>query len=145
MSKRYTLYELLDEIKRQTPKFEKGQFLEVLKPLYPDMSISENVKNISFDGDKKITKPLACSNKAKKEFLKDNSPFCEFFKDNTRGDFLEIIETDGYNAICINRSLKDEIVQKYYTDKSMRYISINFEDIIAGNVKRVYRGINKYI
>jgi hypothetical protein len=145
MSKRYTLSELLEEIKKQTPKFEKGQFFEVLKPLYPDVSIGENVKNISFDGEKKATKPLACSSKSKREFEKDNSPFCEFFKDNTRGDFLEIIETDGYNAVCINRSLKNEIIQEHYNDKSMRLINIKFEDIVVGNVKRVYRGINKYI
>lgn len=144
MSKRYTLYELLEEIKKQTPKFEKGQFFEVLKSLYPDVSIGENVKNISFE-DKKATKPLACSSRAKREFEKDNSPFCEFFKDNTRGDFLEIVETDGYNAICINRSIKEEIIQEHYSDKSMRYIEIKFEDIVVGNVKRVYRGINKYI
>lgn len=145
MSKRYTLYELLEEIKKQTPEFEKGQFFEVLKSLYPDVSIGENVKNFSFDEYKKATKPLACSSRAKKEFKKDNSPFYEFFKDNTRGDFLEIIETDGYNAVCINRSLKDETIQEHYNNKSMRYITIKFEDIVVGNVKRVYRGINKYI
>lgn len=145
MSKKYTLFELLEEIKKQTPKFEKGQYFEVLKSIYPDMSIGENVKNIVIEEGKKVTKPLACSSKAKKEFEKDKSLFCEFFKDNTRGDFLEIVETDGYNAVCINKSLKEEIVDKFYTNKSIRFINIKFEDVVIGNVKRVYRGINKYI
>lgn len=143
--KKYTLYELLEEIKNQTPKLEKGQFFEVLKSIYPDSSINEDIKNFTFENGKKATKPLACSSKAKKEFLKDNSPFYEFFKDNTRGDFLEIIETDGYNAVCINRSLKDNIVNKYYGDDALRMIHIKFDDIVSGVVKRVYRGINKYI
>lgn len=143
--KKYTLCKLLEEIKSQTPKFEKGQFFEVLKSMYPDVSVMEDLKNVSFEEGKRVTKPLACSSRSKKEFKKDNSPFYEFFKDNTRGDFLEIIETDGYEAVCINRTLNDETVQEHYADKSMRHINIKFEDIIIGNVKRVYRGINKYI
>jgi len=142
--KKYTLRELLEEIKEQTPKFEKGQFLEVLKSIYPDVSIGDSLKNISTN-DKKATKPLACSSRDKKEFQKNKSVFYEFFKDNTRGDFLEIVETDGFDSICINRSLKDEIINEHYNNDPMRLIKIKFEDTVIGNVKRVYRGISKYI
>lgn len=144
MSKKYTLNQLLDEIRSQTPKFEVGQHFEVLKSIYPDVSIGEEIKNISID-DMKATKPLACSSKAKKEFKKDNTLFWEFFKDNTRGDFLEIVETDGYSAVCVNKSIKEQILEDHYKDESMRRIDIKFNDIINGNVKRVYRGIKKYI
>jgi hypothetical protein len=142
MSKKYTLYELLEEIK--APKFEKGQFFEVLKSIYPNASINEEIKNIVINGNR-ITKPLACSSKAKKEFKKDKVVFGDFFKESTRGDFLEIIDTDGNKAICINRSLKEEVMKKYYNNESIKFITIQIEDVISGNIKRVYRGVDKYI
>lgn len=145
MSKKYTLNQLLEEVRTQTPKFEVGQYFEVLKSIYPDVSIGEEIKNISTNDNKKATKPLACSSKAKREFKKDNTLFWEFFKDNTRGDFLEIVETDGYSAVCANKSIKEEILEEHYSDESMRRIDIKFDDIMNGNVKRVYRGIKKYI
>lgn len=143
--KKYTLRELLEEIKEQTPRFEKGAFFEVLKSIYPDVSIGDSLKNISMDESKKATKPLACSSRDKREFQKSKSLFCEFFKDNTRGDFLEIVETDGFDCICVNRSLKNEIINEHYNNDQMRFIKIKFEDTVIGNVKRVYRGISKYI
>lgn len=145
MSKIYTLNELLEEVRSQTPKFEKGQFFEVLKSIYPDVSIGEDIKNISIGENAKATKPLACSSKAKREFGKDKSPFYYFFKDNTRGDFLEIVETDGFSAKCVNRSIKQKVLEEHYSDDEMKYITIKFEDILNSNVKRVYRGIKKYI
>lgn len=145
MKKIYTLSDLLEEVRNQTPKFEKGQYFEVLKSIYPDVSIGEEVKNLSIGENARATKPLACSSKAKKEFIKDKSPFGCFFKENTRGDFLEIVETDGLKAICINRSIKEEILNEHYSDDDMRYIVIKFDDIVNSNVKRVYRGISKYI
>ena len=143
MSKIYTLSSLLEEVKNQTPKIEVGQFFEVHKSIYPDVSIGEN-KNLSIDEETKATKPLACSSKAKREFKRDNSPFYYFFKDNKRGDFLEVVETDGYQAKCINRSIKEDILEKHYKG-DMKFVSVKFEDLISGNVKRVYRGIKKYI
>lgn len=143
MKKIYTLNTLLEELKNQTPKFEEGQIFEVLKSMYPNEKIGE-IRNIITE-EKTATKPLACSSKSKKEFKKDKSLFYNFFKDNTRGDFLEIIETDGYIAKCINRSIKEEILKEHYSNISMRYITIKFEDILSGSVKRVYRGIKKYI
>lgn len=145
MNKRYTLNELLEEVRSQHPRFEKGQYFEVLKSIYPDVSIGENVKNISIGENARATKPLACSSKAKREFKKDKSPFWKFFKENTRGDFLEIVETDGISATCINRSIKEQILDEHYSDDDMRYIRITFDDVINSNVKRVYRGIKKYI
>jgi hypothetical protein len=144
MDKVYTLGALLEELKEQTPKFEVGQFLEVQKSIYPTSKIFKEFKNILIEGGE-YTLPLATSQKAKRQFKKDKSPFFNFSKDNTRGDFLEIIETDGSTAKCINRSLKDEIQQRYYINEDMKYIQITFEDVIDNTIKRVYRGIKKYI
>lgn len=143
--RKYTLFELLEEIKMQTPKFEKGQYFEVLKTIYPNTLIKESIKNIITEENKKATKPLACSSRDKREFEKNKGFFNGFSKDKTRGDFLEIIETTGFDCICINKSLPEDIVKKYYDDDSIRFIKINFEDIVVGNVKRVFRGIGKYI
>jgi len=144
MKKTYTLQQLLEEIKEQTPRFEKGQFFEVQKSIYPNTDVSSDIKNVIID-ESKMTLPLACSNKSKREFKRDKKVFYEFFKETTKGDFIEIVETDGFSAKCINRSLKEDALEKYYIDESIRYINIVFEDIINGNVKRVYRGIKKYI
>jgi len=144
MKKTYTLQQLLEEIKEQAPRFEKGQFFEVQKSIYPNSDVSSDIKNVMID-ESIMTLPLACSNKSKREFKRDKKAFYEFFKETTKGDFIEIIETDGFSAKCINRSLKDDVLKKYYIDESIKYINIVFEDIINGNVKRVYRGIKKYI
>jgi hypothetical protein len=144
MDKMYTLGGLLEELKQQTPKFEVGQFYEVLKSIYPNGDVLTEHKNIIIEG-KKLTLPLACSQKAKRQFKKDKSPFFNFSKDNTRGDFLEIVETDGYTAKCINRSLDNEIQSKYYINEDMQYFNVSFHDVLDSTVKRVYRGIKKYI
>jgi len=140
----YTLGSLLEELKAQPPKMEVGQYFEVLKSIYPsDKVLSEN-KNITIEGSR-LTLPLAVSYKSKRQFEKDKSPFFSFSKDNTRGDFLEVIETDGKTAKCINRSLNEEIQAKFYINDDVRYITITLNDIIDNTVKRVYRGIKKYI
>jgi len=144
MSKLYTLGALLEELKEQTPKLETGTFFETLKSIYPTDKIINEDKHYIFEG-RKLTIPLSCSQKSKRQFEKDNSPFLEFSKDNTRGDFLEVIETDGYTAKCINRSITEEIQKKYYNKDEIRYISISLHDIFDGTIKRVYRGISKYI
>jgi len=144
MDKVYTLGSLLEELKEQTPKFEVGQFLEVQKSIYPTTKVFKEFKNILIE-EKEYTLPLAASHKGKRQFKKDNSPFFNFSKDNTRGDFLEIIETDGNTAKCINRSLKEEIQQRYYINEDMKYIQITFDHVVDNTIKRVYRGIKKYI
>jgi hypothetical protein len=144
MDKMYTLGALLEELRSQHPKFEVGQFFEVHKSIYPSNIISSKNKNVLIEG-KILTLPLACSQKAKRQFKKDKSPFLNFSKDNTRGDFLEIIEIDGNTAKCINRSLSEEIQQKYYISNDVKYINITFEDVLDNTVSRVYRGIKKFI
>jgi TusA-related sulfurtransferase len=140
----YTLNSLLDEIKKETPKLNEGDFLEVLKSIYPSDNIGGNKKNVELPEGHRATLPLACSGKSKREFKKHNPYFFRMFKDNTRGDFLEIIETDGYTAKCINRSIKEEYLNEYYED-DMKIIEVKFEDILNGSIKKVYRGIKKYI
>ena len=144
MDKVYTLGALLEELKEQTPKFEVGQFFEVQKSIYPSASIDKSNKNVLIEGQV-LTLPMACSQKAKRQFKKDKSPFFNFSKDNTRGDFLEIIETDGHNALCVNRSINKEIQKKYYINEEIKYITISFDDVLDSTIKRVYRGIKKYI
>ena len=140
----YTLGRLLEELKVQPPKMEVGQFFEVLKSIYPSGDVLTESKNIVIEG-KKLTLPLASSQKSKRQFEKDKSPFFNFSKDNTRGDFLEIVETDGYTAKCINRSLNEEIQNKFYVNNDLQYIKITFDEVTENIVKRVYRGIKKYI
>ena len=140
----YTLGRLLEELKEQTPKFEAGQFFEVLKSIYPSGDVLSENKNVMIEG-KKLTLPMASSQKSKRQFEKDKSPFFSFSKDNTRGDFLEIVETDGYTAKCINRSINDAIQEKFYINDEVRNITISFNDVLDNTVKRVYRGIKKYI
>lgn len=143
---KYTLGKLLEELKIETPKLEKGIYIEVLKSMYPDDNVKKDKKNFLFEGNEgEVTIPLACSSKDKKMFKKHNSPFFEFFKDNTRGDFLEILETDGYTAKCINRSIKEDFQEKYYNTEEMKIINISYEDILNGSIKKVYRGIKKHI
>ncbi len=144
MNNIYTLGSLLEELKVQPPKFETGQFFEVIKSIYPGEEVSSDNKNFIIEGIK-LTIPLAISSKSKKQFKKDNSPFFQFSKDNTRGDFLEIIETDGLTAKCINRSLKEDIQNKYYISDNVQYITISFNEVLDSTVRRVYRGIKKYI
>lgn len=144
MDKTYTLGALLEELKEQTPKFEVGQFFETTKSIYPSSEVLSENKNFTFE-EKKLTIPLASSQKSKRQFKKDNSPFLGFSKDNTRGDFLEIVETDGHTAKCVNRSINEEIQQQFYVNDEVRYISLTFNEVLDGTVKRVYRGIKKYI
>lgn len=143
MRKSYTLKELLAEIKSEKTGFEVGHFYEVKKSYYPNSRIKKDVKNIIVEG-KEVTLPLACSSKSKRGFSKDGMLFETFFKNITRGDFLKIIETDGIKATCVNKSLKEDIFGEYYNEE-LKHIIISHEDILSGCVKRVYRGINKYI
>lgn len=136
----YTLGSLLEELKESTPKFEKGQYFEVLKSFYPTKEVLFEERMIN-----NVTKPLACSVRNKREFQKDKSFFAKFFKDFTKGDILEIVETDGISAKCINRTLREDIREKYYNTENLKYITISFDDIVNRNIKRVYRGIKKII
>lgn len=140
----YTLNSLLEELKESIPKFEKGQYFETLKSIYPSKEVLTEEKNIKLKKGE-ATKPLASSLKNKREYKKDKHPFYKFYKEYTRGDILEIIETDGLKAKCINRSLKEETIEEHYNTENMKYVTISYNDIVTGNIKRIYRGIKKLI
>lgn len=135
-----TVRELLEEAKKNLPEFKVGQFLETLKPIYP-ISESRAERNIKING-KEVTKPLAVDKKTKREFIKHNSPFRDFFRNKTKGDILEIVEIDGNTAKCVNLSINEEIKERFYKNK---YVFVCYEDIITGVVKTVKRNIDKYI
>ena len=140
----HTLSTLLEELKKSTPLFEVDQFFETIKSIYPTEVANKRHKNIILEG-KEVTKPLAVSRKGKRNFRNDKSPFAEFFKDFQKGDFLKVVEVyEGY-ALCMNCSLKSSILEKYYNDEETRLIRIVTEDVINGTLKRVFRGVGKYI
>jgi len=137
----HTINSLLEELKEKFPHFEKNQIFETLKSVYPDSSIPKEQRNISFGG-KFFTKPLAASRRDKMNFVKEKSDIVGFFKNTTRGDFIQVVETNGKTAKCINLSLNEDIRSKYYRDS---YINIGFEDIANGTVKPFRRKVDKYI
>lgn len=141
---RLTLGQLLEEVKQNTPKIEVGQYFETLKTFFPSKELSEEAALISYKG-KKATKPLATSLKNKKEYVKDNHPFKDFYKDYSKGDILEVVEIKDNKIKCVNQSIKDSIIKEHYNTPEMKYIYISFNDILNGNIKRVYRGIKKII
>lgn len=122
------------------PEFKVGQFLETLKPIYP-ITESRDQRNIRIDG-KEITKPLAVDKKTKREFIKHDSPFKDFFKNKTKGDLLQIVEVKNGTAKCVNLSLNEEIKERFYKNK---FVFVSYEDLITGTVKQVKRNIDKYI
>ena len=128
----YTIKTLLEELKKTIPRFKKGQFFETLKSIYPDTDIPKNEKNISIDGIS-FTRPMASSRKDKRNYVKEHSPISKFFTDLKRGDILEILETNGYTAICRNVSL-NEIAKEYYKDEK---IELTFNMIAEGFIKQV--------
>ena len=139
----HTINTLLEELKERIPRFEKNQIFETLKSVYPDSNIPKNKRNISFGG-KVFTKPLAVCRKDKTNLIKDDSDMVKFFKNMTRGDFLQVVETDGKTAKCKNLSLNEGIRDKYYNDKDS-LITISFEEIANGTVRPFKRKVNKYI
>lgn len=139
----YTINTLLEELKERFPRFEKNQIFEIIKSVYPDSSIPKNKRNISFNG-KIFTKPLAVSRRDKAVFIKENNKMTSFFKNLSRGDFIQVIETDGKTAKCVNLSLKEDVKQKYYNDE-VSLIELTFEDIANGTVRPFKRKVDKYI
>jgi hypothetical protein len=135
----HTVRALLEELKKTIPSFRKDQIFETLKSIYPK---PEDLKrNIVFEGIS-FTKPLASNRKDKRTYIKEDSPIASFFKETTRGDFLRVIETDGYNAVCVNLSLKDKVLKEFYTDEK---IVITFDMLAEGYVKQVKRKIDKLL
>jgi hypothetical protein len=137
----HTINTLLEELKQKFPCFEKKQIFEILKSIYPDSSIPREKRNITY-GERTFTKPLAVSRKDKARLIKEESDLISFFKNTSRGDFIQVIETDGKVAKCENLSLKEDIRKKYYSDSP---ITISFKDIANGTVKLFRRKVDKYI
>ena len=137
----YTIQTLLEELKKTTPSFKEGQFFETLKSIYPKEEALKEKKTIEYEG-KKFTKPLACSRKDKNNYLKEKSPITNFFKNNTKGDFLKVIKVNGSIAECINLSLNENIRDEFYKDDK---IIITFNMIANGIIKQAKRKIDKYL
>lgn len=135
-----TLREILDEAKKNLPKFKEGQFFETLKSIYP-IEESKEKRNIIING-KLVTKPSAVDKKTKREFVKHNSPLKNFFNNKTKGDILQIVEVKNDVAKCINLSINEEIKEKYFKN---HFIFINYEDVVNGTLRAVKKNIDKYI
>jgi hypothetical protein len=137
----YTLRTLLEELKEKLPKLEKGQIFETLKSIYPDSEIPKEKKNIIIENST-FTKPLALSRKDKSNLLKENSKMVGFFKNLTRGDFLKVVEVEGSKVKCINLSLKEDVLKKYYKEES---ILLGIEELANGTVKLFKRKVSKFL
>ena len=137
----YTLRTLLEELKEKLPDLQKGQIFETLKSIYPDSEIPKEKKNISI-GNSTFTKPLALSKKDKSLLVKEESKMVGFFKNLTRGDFLKVIEVDGSKVKCINLSLKEDVLKKYYKEES---ILLGIEELANGTVKLFKRKVSKFL
>ena len=139
----YTLQQLLDEVKQTIPSFEEGQIFETLKSIYPSPKIPREKRNITYKNIS-FTKPLASSRKAKENFIKEDSPVADFFRNTTKGDFLRVVETDGKTAKCINESLRENIKNTFYRNNE-DYIILDYTMIANGTVKQFKRrNIEKY-
>lgn len=137
----YTLQQLLNEIKSTAPSFKVGQLFETLKSIYPDVHIPREKKNITYKGTS-FTKPLANSKKAKQTFLKEESPVADFFKNTTRGDFLQVVKIENKKVYCVNLSLKEDIREKFYKED---YIIVDYMMVANGTIRPYKRkNIEKY-
>jgi hypothetical protein len=137
----YTIRVLLEELKENFPGFKKGQIFETLKSIYPDEKTPQNKRNIKLSG-KVFTKPLALSRRDKMFLQKENSKLSDFFKDRTHGDFIEAIEIKENEVKCINLSLTEDVIDKYYKNE---LITISFDDIANGTIKPFRRKVDKYL
>jgi len=140
MTNNYTLQSLLDELKENISPFKEGMIFETIKSIYPDSKVSKMNKNILING-KRVTKPLASNRKAKNQFVKENSVIKDFFSEMTRGDFLKVVKIENKVAKCINMSLKEDIVNKYYLNE---VIDIDLNMIVDGYVKQYKRKVDKF-
>jgi hypothetical protein len=144
MIKKITLEALLEEAKKEIGKIEVGQVYETLNSIYPDDSVLPSEKNVIINGNK-MTLPLASSSKTKKEFRKKGDSFYNFFKEGIKGDYLLVEDISGNDIVCKNISITEGSMKDYYKYPSMKKISITKDDIVKGNVKRVYRGYKGHL
>lgn len=144
MDKRITLQQLLEEAKDKISEIEEGQVYETLNSIYPDEKVPSYEKNIVVN-DARVTLPLASSSRAKKEFLKSGSSLYKIFKEGAKGDYLLVEKVLGDKIICRNISIEESSFSEYYKTPSMKKIIISKEDIVKGNIKRVYRGFKSHL
>ena len=137
----YTLRTLLEELKEKLPELQKGQIFETLKSIYPDSEIPKEKKNIIIENST-FTKPLALSRKDKSLLVKEESKMVGFFKNLTRGDFLKVVEVEGSKVKCINLSLKEDVLRKYYKEDR---ILLGIEELANGTVKLFKRKVSKFL
>ena len=142
--KKITLESLLEEAKKEICDIEEGQVYETINSIYPDENISPSEKNVVIN-DVKMTLPLASSSRAKRQFKKYGSSLKTLFKEGVKGDFLLVEKIDGDKMICRNMSISEDYFEKYYKSPSMKKIVITKDDIVKGNVKRVYRGFKNHL
>jgi len=136
----YTIKTLLEELKENLVTFKNGMIFETIKSIFPTTEVPKNKRIVEFNKIS-FTKPLACNKKDKENYLKEDSPVANFFKENKRGDFLQVVEVKNEIAYCKNLSLKEEISKKYYKDE---LIKITYDDLISGNIKLYRRNIQKF-
>jgi hypothetical protein len=137
----YTLRLLLEELGKNIPPFRVGQVFETIKSVYPTSEVKRSKRNIIVEGVE-ITKPCAVGKKSKQLFLKDKSPFADFYSDFKHGDLLKIVKIENNTALCENISFKKEVKEKYYKDD---LVKISKEDIINGVIRQVKRNVNRII
>lgn len=133
-----TLEKLLNEMNDNVPIIKIGDIIETIKTIYPNSSIPKKEKNIIIEGVE-MTKPLVCSKKTKKMFIKENSPLVELFNEKTRGDLLKVISITKNKIYCENLSLNTSIGNNSIENK----IIIDKFDVLRGDFKLVQRGVNK--
>jgi len=136
----HTIQTLLEELKEGLPTLKKGMIFETLKSIFPTSEMPKEKRNLNYKGAS-FTKPLACNRKDKENYVKENSPLSDFFKEKTRGDFLEVVEVKGDTAYCVNVSLNENISEEFYKNET---IQITYNDLAAGSVKIYRRKIDKF-
>jgi len=136
-----TLGKLLEDLKKDLPNLKEGMFFETIKSIYPTEDMSKENKNIILEGEV-FTKPLALSQKEKKEIIKEQSPLSVFFNETNKGDYLKIIKKENDVYYCKNISLKEEVINKYYKND---VITITDKDIIDNTVKPIIRIRHSYL
>jgi len=136
----YTIQTLLDELKEGLPTLTKGMIFETQKTIFPTSNLPKGKRNIIYK-DISFTKPLACNKKDKDNYFKEDSPISDFFKETSRGDFLEVIKVENKTAYCKNLSLNEEIKEEFYKNE---LVPITYDDVASGIVKLYRRKIDKF-
>lgn len=141
MNDEQTIGKILEQLKEPIPDIKEGMVLEVLSSIYPTSDeFTKEERNINYDG-KRLTKPLACTAKDKRCFIKENSPLKDFFIEFNRGDFLKIEKIEDGKVKCRNISMNKIILEQYYNNE---LIELKESDLLNGLVKPFKKSIKKF-